>query len=83
MNCWFSWPAFDTTNLGRAINFEVSLAFLLQQAAWLYERQLLQVRAKIREVVVSKGSSAPSPVPGSTSEFAGGETMRRTGSGGG
>lgn len=60
----------------RAANFEVSLPFLLQQAAWLYERQLLQVRAQMRKVGVSKGSSAPSPVPGS--ESAGGEAMRRT-----
>ncbi|TVY30361.1 Autophagy-related protein [Lachnellula hyalina] len=62
--------------------FEVTLAFLLQQAAWLYERQLLQVRAQMRKVGVSKGSAAPSPVPGSTSENVGGEMMRKTGSGG-
>jgi hypothetical protein len=37
----------------------------------------------MRKVGVSKGSAAPSPVPGSTSESAGGEAMRRTGSGGG
>ncbi|KAH6671675.1 hypothetical protein B0J14DRAFT_594167 [Halenospora varia] len=66
-----------------AAKFEVSLPFLLQQAAWLYERQLLQVRAQMRKVGASKGSAAPSPVPGSTSENAGGEMMRRTGSGGG
>lgn len=37
----------------------------------------------MRKVGAVKGSSAPSPVPpGSTSESAGGETMRRTGSGG-
>ncbi|KAH8774931.1 hypothetical protein BGZ57DRAFT_926569 [Hyaloscypha finlandica] len=71
----------DWNNL--ATKFEVSLAFLLQQAAWLYERQLLQVRAQMRKVGVSKGSAAPSPIPGSTSESAGGEAMRRTGSGGG
>ncbi|KAN0106082.1 hypothetical protein V8E51_008958 [Hyaloscypha variabilis] len=66
-----------------ATKFEVSLPFLLQQAAWLYERQLLQVRAQMRKVGTTKGSAAPSPVPGSTSESAGGEAMRRTGSGGG
>ncbi|TVY44966.1 Autophagy-related protein [Lachnellula occidentalis] len=65
-----------------AAKFEVTLAFLLQQAAWLYERQLLQVRAQMRKVGVSKGSAAPSPVPGSTSENVGGEMMRKTGSGG-
>jgi hypothetical protein len=37
----------------------------------------------MRKVGVSKGSAAPSPIPGSTSESAGGEAMRRTGSGGG
>ncbi|KAL2074000.1 hypothetical protein VTL71DRAFT_7778 [Oculimacula yallundae] len=66
-----------------ATKFEVSLAFLLQQAAWLYERQLLQVRAQMRKVGVSKGSAAPSPVPWNNSESGGGEGMRRTGSGGG
>ncbi|TVY16594.1 Autophagy-related protein 29 [Lachnellula arida] len=57
-------------------------SFLLQQAAWLYERQLLQVRAQMRKVGVSKGSAAPSPAPGSTSENVGGEMMKKTGSGG-
>ncbi|KAH7360091.1 hypothetical protein BKA65DRAFT_492352 [Rhexocercosporidium sp. MPI-PUGE-AT-0058] len=66
-----------------ATKFEVTLAFLLQQAAWLYERQLLQVRAQMRKVGVSKGSAAPSPVPWNNSESVGGEGMRRTGSGGG
>jgi hypothetical protein len=37
----------------------------------------------MRKVGTTKGSAAPSPVPGSTSESAGGEAMRRTGSGGG
>lgn len=36
----------------------------------------------MRKVGVSKGSAAPSPAPGSTSENAAGESMRRTGSGG-
>ncbi|TAQ89501.1 hypothetical protein B7494_g2166 [Chlorociboria aeruginascens] len=63
-----------------ADKLEVTLPFLLQQVAWLYERQLLQVRAQMRKVGVSK--SGASPVPGSTSE-SGGEAMRRTGSGGG
>ncbi|KAG4430573.1 hypothetical protein IFR05_013955 [Cadophora sp. M221] len=66
-----------------ATRFEVTLAFLLQQAAWLYERQLLQVRAQMRKVGVSKGSAAPFPVPWNNSESVGGEGMRRTGSGGG
>jgi len=33
-----------------ADRFGVSLAFLTQQAAWLYERQLSQVRAQLRKV---------------------------------
>ncbi|CDF44005.1 hypothetical protein BofuT4P101000005001 [Botrytis cinerea T4] len=63
--------------------FEVTLPFLLQQVAWLYERQFSQVREQMRKATVSKGSLAPSPVPDSTSEAAGGEEMKRTGSGGG
>ncbi|QSZ32410.1 hypothetical protein DSL72_001984 [Monilinia vaccinii-corymbosi] len=66
-----------------ATKFEVTLAFLLQQAAWLYERQLSQVRAQMRKATVSKGSLAPSPVPGSTSETGVGEAIKRTGSGSG
>lgn len=34
----------------RADKFDVTLSFLLQQAAWLYERQLSQVRAQMRKV---------------------------------
>ncbi|CAG8958612.1 hypothetical protein HYFRA_00009929 [Hymenoscyphus fraxineus] len=68
-----------------ADKFQVTLAFLLQQAAWLYEMNLRQVHAQLTKVRTAKGSTsaAPSPVPGSTSENGGGETMRRTGSGGG
>ncbi|PBP28524.1 multidomain presynaptic cytomatrix related protein [Diplocarpon rosae] len=55
-----------------ATKFEVTLAFLLQQSAWLYERQLLQVRAQMRKVGVSRGSAAPSPVPWNNPESAGG-----------
>jgi hypothetical protein len=69
-------------DMARATKFNVSLPFLLQQAAWLYEHQLLQVREQIMKVGVSIPPSA-SPGPGSTSELAGGEMMRRTGSGGG
>lgn len=62
-----------------ATKFDVTEAFILQQAAWLYERQLSEVRAQMRKVGVSK-SSTPSPVP---SDTPGGETMKRTSSGGG
>ncbi|KAA8570171.1 hypothetical protein EYC84_002496 [Monilinia fructicola] len=65
-----------------ATKFEVTLAFLLQQAAWLYEQQLSQVRAQMRKATVSKGSLAPSPVPGSTSETVV-EGIKRIGSGSG
>lgn len=40
--------------------------FLLQQAAWLYDRQLTQVRAQMRKVGTAQ-SSSPSPMLGSTS----------------
>lgn len=66
----------------RATKFNVSLPFLLQQAAWLYEHQLLQVREQIMKVDVSH-PTAGSPAPGSTYEVGGGEAMARTGSGAG
>jgi hypothetical protein len=65
-------------DLGIAEKFNVSLPFVLQQAAWLYERQLSQVRAQMRKVGAPKSST---PVPGGDST--GSEAMRRTGSGGG
>ncbi|KIW35407.1 uncharacterized protein PV07_02105 [Cladophialophora immunda] len=63
-------------------NFEVSQTFLLQQAAWLYERQLSQVRAQMRRVG-NRQSATPSPAPGSASaSMVGGQAMKRAGSGG-
>ncbi|OKO97318.1 Autophagy-related protein 29 [Penicillium subrubescens] len=50
----------------RAEHFDVTLQFLLQQAAWLYDRQLSQVRAQMRRVPPVQ-SSSPSPAPGSVS----------------
>ncbi|KAL4906793.1 hypothetical protein BDW74DRAFT_176403 [Aspergillus multicolor] len=47
-----------------AENFDVTLQFLLQQAAWLYDRQLSQVRAQMRKVP-NPHSNTPSPAPGS------------------
>ncbi|KAL2831130.1 hypothetical protein BDW59DRAFT_7212 [Aspergillus cavernicola] len=47
-----------------AESFNVTLQFLLQQAAWLYDRQLSQVRAQVRNVG-NTHSNAASPVPGS------------------
>ena len=66
-----------------ADRFDVTLAFLSQQAAWLYEKQLSQVRAQLRNV--NKPSSAGnSPTPGSVSGsgITGGHAMSRAGSGG-
>ncbi|MCJ1362014.1 hypothetical protein MMC16_001116 [Acarospora aff. strigata] len=50
-----------------AEQYNVTLPFLLQQAAWLYEQQLSQVRAQMRKVTTPL-PTAPSPVPGSASE---------------
>ncbi|EXJ86621.1 hypothetical protein A1O3_03574 [Capronia epimyces CBS 606.96] len=62
--------------------FEVTQPFLLQQAAWLYERQLSQVRAQMRRVG-TRQSATPSPAPGSTTaSMVGGQAMKRGGSGG-
>ncbi|RMJ24227.1 hypothetical protein PHISP_04903 [Aspergillus sp. HF37] len=49
-----------------ADDFEVTLQFLLQQAAWLYDRQLSQVRAQMRKVGTTP-SNSPSPAPPSVS----------------
>ncbi|KAI9821496.1 MAG: hypothetical protein M1832_003344 [Thelocarpon impressellum] len=71
-----------------ADRFEVSLPFLLQQSAWLYERQLSQVRAQMRKVgnpnaSASKAGSSVPPGSGSGSgSAAGAQSMRRGGSGG-
>jgi hypothetical protein len=65
-----------------AAQFEVTQSFLLQQAAWLYERQLSQVRAQLKKVG-NRQSATPSPAPGSvTSSVVGAQAMRRVGSGG-
>lgn len=78
----------------RAQQFQVSRAFLLQQAAWLYERELSQVRAQMRKGISgisniptpggTTGGSSPrpiSPVPIGIG-IVGGTRMARTGSGG-
>lgn len=65
-----------------AEHFEVTQAFLLQQAAWLYERQLSQVRAQMRKMG-NRQSATPSPAPSSISgSTVGGPAMKRGGSGG-
>ena len=65
-----------------AEQFEVTQPFILQQAAWLYERQLSQVRAQLRKVG-NRSSNTASPAPGSVaSSMMGGQAMKRAGSGG-
>ncbi|KAJ5469702.1 Autophagy-related protein 29, partial [Penicillium diatomitis] len=54
------------TGKALAEHFDVTLQFLLQQAAWLYDRQLSQVRAQMRKVPPVQPST-PSPVPDSVS----------------
>lgn len=69
-------------NLVRAGRFQVPLPFLLQQAAWLYERQLSQVRAQMRKVGKSGTSNTGAPTSGSASGTGtpGGQQMKRGGS---
>ena len=62
----------------RAEEFEVTLNFLLQQAAWLYERQLSQVRAQLRKVNNRPVSIGIPPMPNSVSGS--GYVMTRGGS---
>ncbi len=65
-----------------AQQFDATQAFLLQQAAWLYERQLSQVRAQMRKVG-NRQSATASPAPSSVAGNAvGGQAMKRGGSGG-
>lgn len=84
------WDILSRTSKGREIDwhaladeFHVDLPFLLQQAAWLYERQLSQVKAQLRKVSKpSLTAQSPTPSAGSGSGIAGGHAMARTGSGG-
>lgn len=76
------------TDSTSADDFNVTLPFLLQQAAWLYDRQLSQVRAQMLKVGNTHSQSpspAPAPTAGSVSGSGalGGQAMRRVGSGGG
>ena len=67
----------------RAEQFDVTLPFLLQQAAWLYEQQLSQVKAQLRKASRPISIGTP-PIPGSVSGsgIGGGHAMTRGGSGG-
>lgn len=62
----FSARASCTDMVSSAERFHVPVDFLLQQVAYLTERHASQVRAQVRKATAAaKGSSAPSPVPGS------------------
>ena len=56
-----------------ANDFDVPLSFMLQQAAWLYQRHIDSVREQMRKVGASSNASTPTP---------GGVAMKRLGSGG-
>ncbi|PGH12643.1 hypothetical protein AJ79_04141 [Helicocarpus griseus UAMH5409] len=65
----------------QAEHFDVTLPFLLQQAAWLYDRQLSQVRAQVRKVGNPHSSfNSPAPPSISGSGAIGGHPMKRGGS---
>ncbi|KAF2796077.1 hypothetical protein K505DRAFT_323594 [Melanomma pulvis-pyrius CBS 109.77] len=63
-----------------ANRFQVPSAFLLQQAAWLYERHLDHVRAQMKKV--GTANAPGTSTYGSAHTTVGGITMRRDGSGG-
>lgn len=64
----------------RSERFGVTLQFLQQQVAWLYERQLTQARAQMRKAPqqLQIHSNSPSPAPGSVagSTALGGQPQR-------
>ncbi|KAB8356530.1 hypothetical protein FH972_024113 [Carpinus fangiana] len=68
-----------------AAQFDVTVAFILQQAAWLYEQQLSQVRAQMRKVgrplSIGNTSNGGSPNPqGAGASGLGENTSRPTSS---
>ncbi|KAJ6024988.1 hypothetical protein N7540_005785 [Penicillium herquei] len=67
-----------------ADSFDVTLQFLLQQAAWLYDRQFSHVRAQMRKYDPTAQSNSPSPAPGSMSGSValGGTAAKGSGAGG-
>lgn len=65
-----------------ATKFQVPPTFLLQQAAWLYERHLDHVRNQMKKVSISNMNPSPSSTGGSTLTAVGGVAMRRGGSAG-
>lgn len=83
------WEVLSKSSKGHEIDWkglsqqlQVTEAFLLQQAAWLYERQLSQVRAQMRRMG-TRSSNTVSPIPPSNAaSVVAAQPMRRTGSGG-
>ncbi|KAF3035466.1 hypothetical protein E8E12_006558 [Didymella heteroderae] len=65
-----------------ASKFQVPPTFLLQQAAWLYERHFEHVRNQMKKVSGSNVTAAASGGGGSTLTPVGGVAMQRAGSGG-
>ena len=67
-----------------AHRFDVSLPFLLQQAAWLYDRHFEGMKAQMRKLGSPTGDpmspGLPSESPTKSSVGAGGVAMQRTGS---
>lgn len=69
-----------------SLKFNVSLPFLLQQAAWLYERHFESMRAQMKKLGAASGTSSPAPqqADGGVSvgggATGGGVSMQRTGS---
>nr|CAD11791.1 putative protein [Neurospora crassa] len=72
----------DTVRRYRAVQFDVTVEFLLQMVSYLTERHTAQLRAQMRKAASGRGSAAPSPIPGG--EPVGyAEGLRRAGSVGG
>ncbi|KAF3004157.1 hypothetical protein E8E13_005412 [Curvularia kusanoi] len=65
-----------------ASKFQVPPTFLLQQAAWLYERHFEHVRSQMKKVSGSTVTAPAASGGGSTLTAVGGVAMQRAGSGG-
>lgn len=65
-----------------ASKFQVPPTFLLQQAAWLYERHFEHVRNQMKKVSGSTVTASAASGGGSTLTAVGGVAMQRAGSGG-
>ncbi|KAA8628104.1 hypothetical protein SMACR_05468 [Sordaria macrospora] len=66
-----------------AVQFDVTVEFLLQMVSYLTERHTAQLRAQMRKAAANgRGSAAPSPIPGGE-PVGHAEGMRRAGSIGG